>query len=150
MSNRKLITNSIVADLKKINKSTSPYNYSYEFKTDLHNNVYDSGYKYIDEINDFPSVYVVSGLERRIYQTKQLTESLVRTAIRCYVYGDDAQQQTNDIIQDIEHVIYNMKPDVGLLIQDITVKEILTDSGLLEPYGMAEIFLNTRFEIYNN
>jgi hypothetical protein len=150
MSNRKLITNAIVAALKQINKSTSPYNAGYEFKTDVHNNVYGSGFKYIDEINDFPSIYVVSGMERRIYQTNQLTESLVKTAIRCYVYGEDAQQQTNDIIQDIEHVIYNMKPDVGLLIQDITVNEILTDSGLLEPYGMAEIFLNTRFEIYNN
>jgi hypothetical protein len=150
MSNRKLITASIVADLKKINKSTSPYNPAYEFKTDLHNNVYGTGFKFIDEINDFPSIYVVSGMERRIYQTNQLTESLVKTAIRCYVYGEDAQQQTNDIIQDVEHIIYNMKPNVELLIQDITINEILTDSGLLEPYGMAEIFLNTRFEIYNN
>jgi len=148
MSNRSMITEAIIKKLQQIDGSTSPYDASYEFKTDIHRNVY-RGYKYIDEINDFPSLYVVSGQEQRVYHTKDLTESIVSTTIRCYVYSDDAEQQLNDLIQDIEHVIYNMSLDVQLQLQDITIKEIDTDSGLLEPYGMAEIFLNIRFEVFN-
>lgn len=149
MSNRKLITDAVVSALRRIDGRTSPYSSDYEFKTDLHQNAY-KGFKFIDEINDFPSIYVSSGLEQRVYNTADLTEGIVTTAIRCYVCGDTPQELTNYIVQDIEHVIYSMEFDVGLQVQDITVKEILTDSGLLEPYGMAEIFLSVRFEIYNN
>jgi hypothetical protein len=149
MSNRRLITDSIVAALKRIDGTSSPYIASYEFKTDIHENAY-RGLKFIDEINDFPSIYVTSGLEQRIYQTKLLTEGIVTTTLRGYVYGEDAQKQINDLVQDIEHVIYNMTFDSYIQVQDVTVQEILTDSGLLEPYGMAEIFLNIRFEILNN
>lgn len=149
MSNRRLIGNELVECLKKINNSTSPYSPSYEFKSDLHNNVF-RGYKFIDEINDFPSVYITSGLEQRVYNTNKLTEAFVNTTLRCYVYGQDPQHQLSDLIQDIEHVIYNIKLSTEILLQDITIKEIVTDSGLLEPYGMAEIFLNIRFEIFDN
>ena len=149
MSNRRLITDEVLRCLRKINGSASPYSPSYEFKSDLHLNVY-KGFKFIDEINDFPSIYTNSGLEQRIYNTSNLTESVVTTTIRCYVYGQDPQQQLSNIIEDIEHVIYHMTLDTEIQAQDITIKEIITDSGLLEPYGMAEIFLNIRFEIFDN
>ena len=149
MSNRNLINNAIIACLKKIDGRTSPYSADYEFKTDLHENAY-RGFVFIDEINDFPSVYVTSGQEQRIYHTSGLTESVVSSAIRCYIYGPDPQIQVSNIISDIEHVIYSSKFDTTLQIQDITIKEILTDSGLLEPYGMAVIFLTIRFEIFDN
>jgi len=149
MSNRNLINDAIIACLKKIDGRTSPYSPDYEFKTNLNENVY-RGFVFIDEINDFPSVYVTSGQEERIYHTNNLTESIVSSALRCYIYGPDSQNQVDNIISDIEHVIYSSNFDTTLQIQDITIKEILTDSGLLEPYGMAEIFLTVRFEIFDN
>lgn len=149
MSNRSLIANALVKELQKIDGRTSPYDYSYSFKTDLNSNVFRN-YKTIDELNDFPSLVILSGLERRKYQTKGLTEAVVLVKIFVYVYSDEPQSQLSDIIDDVEHVIYNMKLDVDLLIQDITVEEIETDLGLLQPYGMAEIFLSVRFEIFNN
>mgnify|MGYP000225869073 CR=1 FL=1 len=149
MSNRSIITDAFVEKLRQIDGTTSPYNPSYQFKTDLHRNAY-RGYKFIDEINDFPSIYMVSGQEQRIYHTRNLTESVVSTTIRCYVNSDDSQQQLNDLITDIEHVVYNMTLDVNLQLQNISIKRIETDSGLLEPYGMAEIFLDLRFEIFDN
>ncbi len=149
MSNRRLIVDEIVRNLKKIDGRTSPYNPEYQFNNDIHGNAY-RGLRFIDEINDFPSLYLTSGLEQRIYQSKGLTESVVSLTIRCYVYGEEPQQQLSYLIQDIEHIVYNMTLNLDLQTQDISVKEILTDSGLLEPYGMAEIFLNMRFEILNN
>lgn len=149
MSNRKLISDQLVSYLRQIDGSTSPYSSSYEFKIDLHRNAY-RGFRFIDEINDFPSIYVTSGLEQRIYNTNRLTESVVTVTVRCYVYGEEPQQQLSDLIEDVEHVIYNSSFDTQIQVQDITIKQILTDSGLLEPYGMAEIFLNVRFEIFDN
>ena len=149
MSNRRLITDELLLCLQKIDGGPSPYSAGYDFKSDIHTNAY-KGFKFIDEVNDFPSVYVTSGLEQRVYNTNKLTESIVTTTLRCYVYGQDPQTQLSNIIEDIEHVVYNAKFDTQIQVQDITIKEILTDSGLLEPYGMAEIFLNIRFEIFDN
>ena len=120
MSNRSIITDAFVEKLRQIDGTTSPYNASYQFKTDLHRNAY-RGYKFIDEINDFPSIYMVSGQEQRIYHTRNLTEAVVSTTIRCYVNSDDSQQQLNDLITDIEHVVYNMTLDVNLQLQNISI-----------------------------
>jgi hypothetical protein len=146
MSNRTKITDYIVEQLKKIDGRTSPYTKEYVFLSNLHENVY-RGVKYIDEINDFPSIYVTSNVERRKYQTNNNTEALVVTAIRCYVMGDEPEVQLSNIFQDIEHILYNMQVPNEFTSLDITIDTTLTDSGLLEPYGMAEIFLSSRFEI---
>jgi hypothetical protein len=146
MSNRTNITNHIVEQLRKIDGYNSPFSADYVFMSNLHSNVY-RGVKYIDEINDFPSLYVTSNVERRKYQTNYNTESIVFTVIRCYVMGDDTELQLSNIFQDIEHVLYNMQVPNEFTSLDITIDTTITDSGLLEPYGMAEIFLSSRFEI---
>jgi hypothetical protein len=148
MSNRSQINNALVELLKQIDGSVSPYDSTYIFATNLHNNVY-KGLKYYDEINDFPSLYITSPSEYRTYNTAEFTEATVASVIRAYVKGDNTNELTNNIVNDIEHIIYNMKLSVELSVQDITITEIKTDSGLLKPYGIAEIFLSTRFEIFN-
>jgi hypothetical protein len=147
MSNRSQINDLLVSELKNINGRVSPYGAAYSFKTSVHNNVY-RGLKYLDEINDFPSIYVTSGREVRKFNTNNNTEARVETTLRCYMYGDDVVNQINDLIQDVEHVIYNLTFDPSLQVFDISIITILTDSGLLRPYGMVEIFLSTRFEIF--
>jgi hypothetical protein len=147
MSNRSQINDLLVSELKNINGRVSPYDAAYSFKTSVHNNVY-RGLKYLDEINDFPSIYVTSGREVRKFNTNNNTEARVETTLRCYMYGDDVVNQINDLIQDVEHVIYNLTFDPSLQVFDISIITILTDSGLLRPYGMVEIFLSTRFEIF--
>ena len=147
MSNRSQINDLLVSELNNINGRVSPYDAAYSFKTSIHGNVY-RGLKYLDEINDFQSIYVTSGREVRKFNTNNNTESRVETTLRCYMYGDDVVNQINDLIQDVEHVIYNLTFDPSLQVFDISIITILTDSGLLRPYGMVEIFLSTRFEIF--
>lgn len=148
MSNRTKINSKIIDALQQINGLASPYSSTYSFKTDLHTNVY-VGLKYIHEINDFPSIYSVSPKETRQYNTTGTTEAQVETQLRCYLYGDDVADQAQDLIDDIEHVIYSMSFDTGLQVKDITIKNVLRDNGLLKPYGMVEVFLSTRFEMLN-
>lgn len=146
MSNRSNIVNHIITNLKKIDGRTSPFSSSYEFSTNLYENIY-RGLKYIDEINEFPCVYLQCLREIRLYTTANATEGVVELALRCYFHSDENSLSTNNIVSDIEHVLYNMDSDLELNIQQITITEIIVDSGLLEPYGMAEIFLSVSFEI---
>lgn len=148
MSNRTKINNRVIDSLRQISGLSSPYSSSYDFKTDLHTNVY-SGIKYIDEINDFPTIYVTSPKEERKYNTNGTTQATVYTQLRCYQYGDDLEQQAQDLIDDIEHVIYSIRFDTALQVKDITITNVLRDNGLLKPYGMVEVFLSTRFEMLN-
>lgn len=148
MSNRTKITQKLISSLQEINGLASKYSGSYSFKTDLHTNVY-SGLKFIDEINDFPSIYVVSPKETRKYNTRGTTEAEVSTQLRCYLYGDDSETQAQNLIDDIEHVIYSIRFDNSFEVKDIIITNVLRDNGLLKPYGMVEVFLSTRFEMLN-
>jgi len=148
MSNRTKINNFIKAQLKTINGGVSPFDPSYTFKSKLHDNVH-RGLKFIDEINDFPAVYISTRKEKRIYQTLGLTEAEVPVVLRCYTKGDETRELTNNLALDIEHVLYNMNTysDLSLKIQDITIQGMDVDSGLMQPYGMIEVFLLIQFEI---
>jgi hypothetical protein len=146
MSNRSNIVNHIITNLKKIDGRTSPFSSSYVFSTNLYENVF-RGLKYLDEINEFPAIYLQCIRELRLYTTANATEGVVELALRGYFHSDENSLSTNNIVSDIEHVLYNMDTNLGLQIQQITINEIIVDSGLLEPYGMVEIFLSVSFEI---
>ena len=55
----------------------------------------------------------------------------------------------DDLVQDIEHVIYSIgdNPDKGIL--DITIESISTDEGLAIPYGLAEAQLTVVYRLEN-
>jgi hypothetical protein len=68
--------------------------------------------------------------------------------IRAYVYGEDNSQSLSDyLLEDIEHVVYNIgdNPEKGIL--DITIESISTDEGLAIPYGIAEIELSIVYRL---
>ena len=99
-------------------------------------------------VNDFPALYLSAGTENRDFNTKSLTVATLDVTIRAYVFGeDDAQTKVDDLVQDIEHVIYNLadSPDKGIF--DIQIDNITADEGLIEPYGLAEIILTVQYRI---
>ena len=146
MSNRSKINQKVIDALKSINGLSSSYSSEYEFKIDLHENVY-SGIRYIDEINDFPAIYVVSPKEERIYNTNGSTQGTIQTILRCYLYSDDLELDSQNLLDDIEHVLYSIRFNTGIQVKDLIITNILRDNGLLKPYAMVEVFLATSFEI---
>ena len=146
MSNRSKINQKIIDALTEINGLASPYSSDYEFKTDLHENVY-SGIRYIHEINDFPVIYVVSPTETRTYNTNGSTQGTIQTNLRCYLYSEDLEQDSQNLIDDIEHVLYSIRFNTDIQVKDLTITNIKRDNGLLKPYAMVEVFLATSFEI---
>lgn len=144
---RSEIVEYLVTRLKEIDGDVSPYNSSYTFNNNLFNNVFRK-IKFLDEVNDFPALYLSAGTEIRDFQSENLTVATLDVIIRAYVYGEDNSQTISDsLVQDVEHIIYTLgdNPDRGIL--DITIDSISTDEGLAVPYGIAEIELSVVYRL---
>lgn len=144
MSRRTSIIKALVEKFKLID-GTSPY------QTNLSNNAY-SKLKFWDEVQDFPSVYVTPGSEQREYMPADFTWGYLGISVKVYCRGEDAQDQLELLLEDLEHcidanrvVVYdttNNYETTEILIQSIT-----TDEGLLAPYAVGEINLQVRYAI---
>ena len=148
-SRRSEIVDFLVTSLKNIDGTTSNYDASYTYTQNLFNNVYRK-IKFLDEVNDFPALYLSAGTEIRDFNSLSLTVATLDVTIRAYVYGEDnSQSLADDLVQDIEHVIYSLgdNPDKGIL--DITIDSISTDEGLAAPYGIAEVELTVVYRLEN-
>jgi hypothetical protein len=135
-SRRREIINFIIAQLKTIDGATSSYGYN--FKTNLSQNVF-KGLKYIDQINDFPSIYVQGGVETYSYNSKTNTQGSMEVAVRVYTYEENSMYKLEDIIEDITHALERIKFTQNSRIISAEVSSIDSDSGLLDPYGLGEI-----------
>ena len=148
MANRRTeIVDLLVTNLKNIDGGTSSYNASYTYTQNLFNNVYRK-IKFLDEVNDFPALYLSAGTEIRNFNSLSLTVATLDVTIRAYVFGEDnSQSLADDVVQDIEHVIYSLgdNPEKGIL--DITIDNISTDEGLATPYGIAEVELTIVYRL---
>lgn len=146
MSNqRRNIINHILTNLKLIDGSISSLNSSYTFQNNIFNNVFRK-IKFLDEVNDFPSIFFQVGEEVRVYNTSGNTTGLIPLTLRLYVNDEESSGSLDSLIQDIEHIIYNL--DTGVYsIRDIIISSVDTDEGLVKPYGIAEIEILIDYEL---
>lgn len=143
---RRRVINEIVTQFKNINGGISTYDAFYTYLTNLNNNVFRR-IKFLHEVNDFPSVYLQADLESRTYHSTGLTEGFLPIVIRCYVNSPTPINDLENLAQDIEHILYNWTTDPTLGIMDITIETISNDEGLLEPFGIGEIFIEVQYEL---
>jgi len=146
MSNqRRNIINHILTNLKLIDGSISSLNSNYTFQNNAFNNVFRK-VKFLDEVNDFPSIFFQVGEEVRVYNTSGNTTGLIPLTLRIYVNDEESSGSLDSLIQDIEHVIYNL--DTGVYnIRDMTISSVDTDEGLVKPYGIGEIEILIEYEL---
>ena len=147
MSRRTSIIKALAEKFKEIDGS-GPY------KTNLSQNSY-AKLKFWDEVQDFPCVYMHPSSETRDYLPSNFTWGLLGVCIKVYVRGeDDAQEQLENLLDDLEHCIdanrvikYDL--DNNLETTEILIQSITTDEGLLAPYGVGEINLEVRYALDN-
>ncbi len=144
MSRRTSIVKALTEKLKGID-GNSPYT------TNLFGNA-AAKLKFWDEIQDFPAVYVTPGSESREYLPGDFTWSFLGVCIKVYVKGEDAQEQLEALLEDIEICVDANRVLVYDTVNNYETTEILitsvtTDEGLLAPYGVGEINLQVRYPI---
>ena len=143
-SRRRDIINYLISQLKLIDGTVSAYGYT--FKTNLSQNVY-KGLKYIDQINDFPSVYVQAGEETYRYNSKTNTEAFMTIMVRIYAYEEHSLYKLEDLVDDVTHALERIKYDQSHRIISAEIISIDTDSGLLDPYGLGEIMVSVQYDV---
>jgi len=145
MSKRNSITKALAEKLKTID-GTAPYT----------SNLYDNSYaklKFWDEIQDFPAVYLVPGTEIREYHPADFTWCYLNIAVKVYVKNqDDPQFELETLLHDLETCINDNRVLVydqanSLETTEILIQSIMTDEGLLVPYGVGEINLQVRYAL---
>lgn len=142
MSQRSKIVNALVAKLKLIN-GVAPY------KSNLYGKNVISKLKFWDEVNDFPYICVVAGSETRDYLPGGFKWGFLNIALKLYVYGENSHELLENIISDVEAVIDANETLVydGGATTEILINSIVTDEGLLTPYGVGEVTLNVRYQV---
>jgi hypothetical protein len=143
-SRRKRIVDALVAKLKTINGQGA-------FLTDVGGNVHPR-MKFWDEVEEFPALHLNAGSETREYQSAGIRDRFLSVTIRCYVQNEEAQEELNELMEDVETVIednsrleYTDKANNVYYTQQITVISIDTDEGVLEPLGVGELLLEVRY-----
>jgi hypothetical protein len=145
MSKRTSITKALADKLNFLLDGTAPYT------TNIYNNAY-AKLKFWDEVNDFPSIYMVPGSEMREYLPSDFTWGFLNVSIKVYCKGEDSQQELEHLLEDIERavdanrvLVYDQ--DKHLETTEILIQSITTDEGLLAPYAVGEINLQVRYAL---
>ena len=144
MSRRTSIVKALSDKFKLINGEL-PY------RANLSENAYPK-LKFWDEVEDFPSVYVTPGSEQREYLPGDFTWGFLGVSVKVYCRGEDAQEQLEQLLEDLEHAIDANRVLVYASLTnyettEILIQSITTDEGLLAPYAVGEINLQVRYAI---
>lgn len=146
MSRRTSITKALTEKFKTLlDGNTQPY------KTNIFGNA-QPYLEFWDNCTDFPSIYTVAGPEQREYLPGDFTWAYLNLSIKIYCKGEDAQQQLETLLEDVERVIHDNRvlvydSEKGYETTEILVTSIITDEGLLAPYAIGEITIQVRYAL---
>ena len=120
--------------------------------SNVFNNVH-GGMVFLDEIQEFPKVCVVSGDETREYQPNEFKWRFLSLDIRVYVEDqEDPQEVLALMMEDIERVIddndvliYDDTVSPNLTTTSLTLQSLSTDEGVLAPLGIGEMTVECRY-----
>ena len=122
------------------------------YNTNIYNNAF-AKLKFWDEVNDFPSIYMSTGTETRDYLPGGFKWGFINISLKAYVKdSEDPTQQLEYLLEDIEKVIDNNRTliyDTATNAQtvEILINSIVTDEGLLVPYGVGEINITVQYPV---
>tara|TARA_Y100000593_G_C4254338_1_gene308827 strand:- start:91 stop:591 length:501 start_codon:yes stop_codon:yes gene_type:complete len=155
-SRRKRIIDSLVSELKFIDGEEDGRNINvvrtgYTYKTNVFNNVFRR-MKFLNEINDFPTLIVTAAGEDRIEIGAGVRFGTFGFEIRGYVKDEDTIETEEDLADDIEFVLQTMAHspghrDTALGITDIILTSTETDEGLMTPFGVVIVNGIIRYQV---
>jgi hypothetical protein len=123
--------------------------------TQYQSNIYGNAFpklKFWDEVSNFSSIYMSPGSEQREYMPSAFTWAYLGISLKLYCKGEDAQEQLEQLLEDVESVIDANRVLVYDTVNNYETTEILissitTDEGLLAPYAVGEINLQVRYAL---
>lgn len=160
MSNRTSIRDKLISKLREqlVSANSNIYN------TDIDLQVFGKQL-FLSQIDAFPAITIGLGREVPVYHPSGLRQNHLDLYFRCFIRNDDSpDEELEKIIQDIKTFVdlhedfeYDViepgnstpGPSSSRMVQSFTIKEIVTDEGILSPYGVAEILVTATYEDRN-
>ena len=146
---RTQVVDALVTDLKKIDGTTatsSPGNFiePYTYKANVFDENVFRHWKYLEEVNDFPTICFMVGAVTRQHVGGDVRYEFFEVNFRGYVHGEDSLNLADDLSEDIDFVVNSFRnkaliTNSSLEISDALVLSISTDEGLFDPYGLCDI-----------
>lgn len=123
----------LVSSFRAIDGRTSPWNPSYTFNLDVHENVLDHD-EFVEAINSFPCIMVTftDTQIRHIGGGERYTVSSFR--IRGITWDEDVEDAGELLADDIEHVVNHLKQAYPSF-EEVRLDSVQTDEGLNAPLG---------------
>ena len=141
---RQSVVAALVEKLKQINGTGT-------FLSDVDNNVHPR-LKFWDEVDQFPAIHLNAGSETREYLGAGQRHRFLTITIRCYVRSEEAPDDLDMLLEDVETVIennsaltYTDRRGVEQTTHQISVVSLDTDEGVLEPLGVGELLIEVLY-----
>ena len=120
---------------------------------DVHeNNVYNS-FKYLEEINDFPSICLLPKNEVRSERGANRRLGVIEVALRGYVFDENNLDTAEFLAQNVESKVDSFSANTAAKangVADARVVTFRTDEGLFDPYGIADLELQILYDVDEN
>ena len=142
MSRRSNIVNAIVALL---NTELDGIKYT--------SNIYgtaENKLQFFDEISNYPYLSVTAGTEFREYQPGHFKWAFLNITIRIYSNGPESSDEVEMFLEDIEEVLdnnNNLSYDTGETLDQISITNITTSEGVLEPLEAGEMGITVMYAL---
>ena len=110
-------------------------------------------FKFLDELNDFPSVCFVAGTERRDQLGAIRRLATIDIALRGYVFDENIVDKAEILAQNVESKVDSFSANVAARangVSDARVVSFRTDEGLLQPYGVADLEVQILYDVEEN
>ena len=110
-------------------------------------------FKFLDELNDFPSVCFVAGAERRDQLGANRRLGTIDVALRGYVFDENNVDKAEIVAQNVESQVDSFSANVAARangVSDARVVSFRTDEGLLQPYGVADLEVLILYDVEEN
>lgn len=145
MSARTSIAKALAEKLKSID-GTGVY------KSNIFGNAYPK-LKFWDEVSNFPSIYMSIGSEGREYLPGEFKWGMLGISLKLYVKCEEPTEALENLIEDVERVLdtnRNLVYDTSIpggQTTEILINSIVTDEGLLEPYGVSDVVITIQYQV---
>ena len=107
-------------------------------------------FKYLDEINDFPSVCLLPRNEARIERGANRRLGIIEVALRGYTFDENNLDRAEFLAQNVEAKVDSFSANTAAKangVSDVRVVTFRTDEGLFDPYGIADLELQILYDV---
>ena len=110
-------------------------------------------FKYLEEINDFPTVCLNPGTESREELGANRRLGSIGISLRGYVFGENNIDTAEIFAQNVESKVDSFSANVAAKangVSDARVVSFRTDEGLFQPYGIADLEVEILYDLDEN